>query len=137
MKNEWMSLLYESWKLIIDPQARPCHYIYTSCLYVRPSVCPSPKQISSEKSDLYWLDGGSGRVDRWWHTCLVKVISDLSLQWSHFIMSQVSVSSNFKEPVCQEKLFAEYFFHWNFQTFLKAHQLRSQEEKFLPSQLRR
>ena len=29
------------------------------------------KQISRENSDRYWRDCGSGRVDHWWHSCIV------------------------------------------------------------------
>ena len=45
------------------------------CPSVRPLFSKSRKikQHSSENSDRYWRDCGSGRVDHGWHTCLVKV----------------------------------------------------------------
>ena len=69
-----------SFFLSFDPLGRPTvmadsdHYFRTWCLYFRPSVRLYPisksrkiKQFSSENSNRYWRDCGSGRVDHWWH----------------------------------------------------------------------
>ena len=72
-----------SWEILLihlaDPQSRPvvitifARVVYTS---VRPPVrlhfskSRKTKQTSSENSDCYLCECGSGRVDHWWHTCL-------------------------------------------------------------------
>ena len=59
----------------VDPQSRSI--VITIFTRTVPYVCPyfsnsrKTKQILSENSDGYWPDCGSGRVDPWWHTCLV------------------------------------------------------------------
>ena len=62
---------------LVDPRGRPT--VTAGRITIFPYVvCTSPyfkislyKKLSSENSDRYWLDCGSGRVDYWWHTCLV------------------------------------------------------------------
>ena len=59
----------------IDPRGRTGsdHYFRTCCLSVSYfSKYRKTKQLSSENSDRFWRDRGSGRVDHWWHTCLVE-----------------------------------------------------------------
>ena len=56
----------------IDPHGR--WWSLFSHLTVRtsvPTVQYITKQLSGENSDRYWRNSGSGRVDHWWHTCIV------------------------------------------------------------------
>ena len=65
-----------------DWSTRPTHYFFTCCPSVRPSVHTSvptfqnlakTKPSSRLNSDRYWRNWGSGRVDHWWHPCLVYI----------------------------------------------------------------
>ena len=60
-----------------DPQSRPVVIIVFAHVvrsYVRPSPLFITKQNSNKNNVRYWRDCGSGRVDHWWHTCLVLFI---------------------------------------------------------------
>ena len=76
--------LTERYNIWIDPRGRPRvtvgsdHWsLFSHVLSVHPSVRShfskyrKTKQLSSENSDRYWRDCGSGRVDHWRYTFLV------------------------------------------------------------------
>ena len=56
---------------------------------VRTSKSRKTKQSSSENSDRHLRDCGSGRVDHWWHACLV--IFYFTFPWKY----QILVANNF------------------------------------------
>ena len=61
-----------------NPQSRPVVIIvfaHVVRLYVRPSLFKT-KQNSNESNVRYWRDCVSGRVDHWWHTCIVQIKSE-------------------------------------------------------------
>ena len=101
-----------------DPQSRQpvviTIFARVVCLSVRPSFRPSvttfqnlskQKKSSSKHSDPYWRDCGSGRVDHWWHACLVMYTSVLV----SFLVETVRKKNLLTQVAKFDRL---YFFHF-------------------------
>ena len=83
------------WISLVDPRGRPTvtagsdNYFCTCCLSVRPSV-PTFQNLAKqnkENNDHYWRDCGSGRVDHWWHPCLVFLIFHRLSSWFYLFFT--------------------------------------------------
>ena len=71
------------------------HYICWWCLSIRLSVFSKSretKQNSSANNVCYWRDCVTGRVDHWWHTCLVYIFFWIVF-WKHLSSFFLSVTS--------------------------------------------